>query len=162
MLHSSSTGLPGIIPKISKEDAVQNTLQRPFCMAAGCTVALWIALLISRNVHTVPWPGKLQRMGPVTDGLPTHFYRLDRYWATNYHPPMKLSEDNVCLFTQWAPCDYYPWWIGSHHTGNPNPTSPSPNPTQALPALPALPLVLTSGGQAWRPVQTCSLEDPPC
>ena len=42
MVHGCSTGLPGIIPKISKEAAVQNALQRLFCMVAGCTAALWI------------------------------------------------------------------------------------------------------------------------
>ena len=41
MVHGCSTGLPGIIPKISKEVAVQNALQSLFCMVAGCTVALW-------------------------------------------------------------------------------------------------------------------------
>ena len=41
-----STGLPGIIPKLSKEAAVENGVQRPFCMAAGCKVALLIALLM--------------------------------------------------------------------------------------------------------------------
>ena len=35
-----STGLPGIIPKISKETAVQNALQTTFCTAAGRTAAL--------------------------------------------------------------------------------------------------------------------------
>ena len=40
MVHGRSTGLPGIIPKISKETAVQNALQTPFCTAAGCLVAL--------------------------------------------------------------------------------------------------------------------------
>ena len=40
MVHGRFTGLPGIIPKISKEAAVQNALQGPFCTAAGCTAAL--------------------------------------------------------------------------------------------------------------------------
>ena len=48
-VHGRSTGLSGIIPKISKEAAIQNALQRLFCMVAGCTVALWIALWISWN-----------------------------------------------------------------------------------------------------------------
>ena len=39
-VHSHSTGLPGIIPKISKETAIQNTLQTPFCMAVGRPAAL--------------------------------------------------------------------------------------------------------------------------
>ena len=39
-VHGRSTGLPGIIPKISKETAVQNALQTPFCTAAGRTAAL--------------------------------------------------------------------------------------------------------------------------
>ena len=39
-VHGHSTGLPGIIPKISKETAVQNALQTPFCTAAGGTAAL--------------------------------------------------------------------------------------------------------------------------
>ena len=46
--HGRSTGLPAIIPKISKEAAVQNALQRLFCNTAGCTAALWIARQIER------------------------------------------------------------------------------------------------------------------
>ena len=46
-VHGRSTGLPSIIPVeqksvhwLSMGAAIQNTLQRPFCMAAGCMVAL--------------------------------------------------------------------------------------------------------------------------
>ena len=40
MVHGRSTGLPGIIPKISKKTAIQNDLQTTFCMAAGHMAAL--------------------------------------------------------------------------------------------------------------------------
>ena len=56
MVHGCSTGLPGIIPVeqksvhwLSMEAAIQNTLQRLFCTASGCTAALWIALLASSS-----------------------------------------------------------------------------------------------------------------
>ena len=39
-VHGRSTGLPGIIPKISKEATMQKALQTPFCTAAGRTAAL--------------------------------------------------------------------------------------------------------------------------
>ena len=39
-VHGHATGLPGIIPKISKETTIQNALQTPFCMATGHPVAL--------------------------------------------------------------------------------------------------------------------------
>ena len=40
MVHGCSTGLPGIIPKISKEATIQNALHTLFCMAACYTAAL--------------------------------------------------------------------------------------------------------------------------
>ena len=52
-VHDRSTSLPGIIPKISKEAAVQNALQRPFGMAAGCMAALWITLLVVKLSQSV-------------------------------------------------------------------------------------------------------------
>ena len=46
-VHGRSTGLPGIIPVeqksvhwLSMGATVQNALQRPFCMAVGCTATL--------------------------------------------------------------------------------------------------------------------------
>ena len=39
-VHGRSNGLPGIIPKISKEATIKNALQTPFCTVAGCTAAL--------------------------------------------------------------------------------------------------------------------------
>ena len=43
-----------------------------------------------------------------------------------------------------VPCGHYPGCIGPHCTGYPSP----------------VPLVVTSVGHHWRPVQICSLEDP--
>ena len=55
-------------------------------------------------------------------------------------------------------CDHYPWCITPHHTET------CPPPQSQLPLCtgtpPDLSLLVTSGGQDWRPVQTCSLEDP--
>ena len=50
--------------------------------------------------------------------------------------------------------DHYPRCIRSHHKGNLRLWAPL---YRAQPG----PLVMTSGGQDGRPVQTCSLEDPP-
>ena len=53
---------------------------------------------------------------------------------------MKLREGNVvcvCQSVDGVPCGHYPWCIGPHCTGTPPP-----------------------GGNDWRPVQTCSLQDP--
>ena len=68
-----------------------------------------------------------------------------------------LSLPSVC--SQWSRCAHCPWCIGPHCTGIP----------WALASLPSWhgtslyrepPLVVTSGVQDWRPVQTCSLESP--
>ena len=48
-----------------------------------------------------------------------------------HHPPTKLREVNVCLFTgEGVPCDHFPWGIGPHYSGplNPSPwASPPPD-----------------------------------
>ena len=52
--------------------------------------------------------------------------------------------------------------LGLTIQGCPNP-SPGPShflPMQGPPILPSR--IVTSGGQDWRPVQSCSLEDPSC
>ena len=54
---------------------------------------------------------------------------------------------SVYLFTGGSPCDHYPWCTGPCHTGTLQPSS--------WPQL----LVVISGGQDHRPVQTCSLEE---
>ena len=50
-----------------------------------------------------------------------------------------------------VPCDHYPRCIGPHHLGTPSLTGPTRT-------WPQLSLLVASGGQDWRPVQTCSLE----
>ena len=88
----------------------------------------------------------------------------------------------VCL-SPWVPCHQYLWSIGPHNIGTPLTLVPSlcrDFPDSALAFLyrdplvpassvqgppfpsprPAL-LVVTSGGQDWRPLQTYSLEDTP-
>ena len=73
-----------------------------------------------------------------------------------YRPPTKLRK--VMLSVSAVPCDHYPWCIGPYHTGI-SCTGPhcikNPSPTPAQPQHP--PLLLTSDGEDWRPVQTCSL-----
>ena len=86
---------------------------------------------------------------------------------------------SVC--PQGALCDHYSWCIGTHCT-RPH-TRPCPPPGHGtleplppwdlkdpLPQLSPLdmgpqpwphPLLVTSWGHHWRPVQTCSLQDPP-
>ena len=74
---------------------------------------------------------------------------------------MKLWEGNVfsrvCLFTGGSLCDHYPWCIWPYYTGLPPPNPALWTSKMAGPG----PLLVTSGGHHWRPVQTCSLEDPP-
>ena len=97
-------------------------------------------------------------------------------YVTFYHLPMKLWEGNVfiqsiILSTTGVSCDQYPWCIGPHLTGTPN----SPGPLDLVPHyrdshLQLCPhtwdltillfLLVTSGPQNWRPIQTYSLEDP--
>ena len=80
---------------------------------------------------------------------------------------MKLWEGNVftgvCLSIHGgSSCDHYPWCTGPHCTGPPT-ASPSRHriwgPSLPLPLALAqpCPLLVTSGGYHWRPVQTCSL-----
>ena len=61
-----------------------------------------------------------------------------------------------CLSVEVSPCDHYPSCIGPHCT--PHPPSPQPWPPrhQTWDTL-----LKTSGGHHWRPIQTCSFEDPP-
>ena len=66
----------------------------------------------------------------------------------------------VCVCSLGVPCDHYPSWIDFAIQG------PKPQPRLFwLPEHGILtvhnPLIVTSGGHDWRPVQTCSLEDPP-
>ena len=69
---------------------------------------------------------------------------------------------SVCLFTVGSQCDYYPWCLWPHHTGTPPALlcTGTPLSVQGSPGSQP-PLVVTSGGLEWRPVQTCSLEDAP-
>ena len=68
----------------------------------------------------------------------------------------------VCLSTRAGdyPFDHYQWCHGPHTTG-----PPGPGPFQTLditiqgPQRPA-PMLVTSGNHPFRPVWTCSLEDP--
>ena len=65
------------------------------------------------------------------------------------------------------PCDHYPWCLGPHYTGSPWPwpwlkyTFSAPLDIRPGTSCPSpTPLLLTSGGHHWRPVQTCSPEIP--
>ena len=78
---------------------------------------------------------------------------------------LSLELPNYITTHQWVvPCDHYPWSIGPLCTG---PPSPGPGPSSVdmrhwTPSPPKTPwpLLMTSGGNHWWPVQTCSLEDP--
>ena len=63
----------------------------------------------------------------------------------------------VCLSTGLCPCDHYPWCIGSHCTGNLHPSLFKLWTSWDWPHLPpsGTPMLVTSGGYDWRPVQTC-------
>ena len=104
-----------------------------------------------------------------------------------YRLPTELRDGNVfsrvflpfclsiCLSTGESPGDHYPWCLGSHFTRPHSPSSPTsrqtsdvetngprPTPPQSdlEPSWPC-PLLLTFGGQHWRPHQTRLLEDNP-
>ena len=95
---------------------------------------------------------------------------------------------SVILFVGGVPCDHYPRCIGPHCTGplvlnirhgdppNPVPSEPWPicqpwrqpqppsepwSTPQTSDMGPLIPMLVTSGGNHWRPVQTCSCEDAP-
>ena len=86
---------------------------------------------------------------------------------SNYRPPTKLWEGNVFICVcpsvnlsvhRRSPCDHYLWCIGPYCTG----LHPQPWPlwTSDLGPQASVPLLVTSGGHHWRPVLTCSFEDP--
>ena len=90
------------------------------------------------------------------------------YNWTFYRLPMKLQEGNVFtgfhLFTGkripvW-PLPTMPW-TSLYRAPPPPPhiTPWTPCPSSPPDIRPGTPLLLTSGGQHWKPVQTCSLED---
>ena len=94
-------------------------------------------------------------------------------WERNniYRLPTRVWEGNVfrrvCLsFFPWEgdfPYDHYPWCIGLHHPGMATSPPPGPRPVILCTGTPArvpCPLLMASGGQDWRPAQTCLLEDP--
>ena len=83
-------------------------------------------------------------------------WKLHRKLYCNYRQPMKLREGNVFsgVCRQGVPCDYYPWCIGPHHTGTPPHHTGIPWPKPCT-------LLVTSGDQDWRPVQTCLHTEPP-
>ena len=54
----------------------------------------------------------------------------------------------------WVLCDHYPWCIGSHCTG------PLPQTSDLVPQTWA-PLLVTLGGDHWKPVQAYSFDDLP-
>ena len=66
-------------------------------------------------------------------------------------------------------CDQYPWCIGPHCTGTPQALShPLRHGTSGTTQSYRVdiehqpyPLLVTYGGHHWRPVQNCSLQDPP-
>ena len=76
-----------------------------------------------------------------------------------YRPPTKLRECNVfnhiCLFTggEESRGDHYSWCIGPHCKGPPDIRHGTPRTLASL--------LVISGGHQWRPVQTCSFEEPP-
>ena len=83
----------------------------------------------------------------------------------------KVMYSQVCVSVdRGLPCGCYPWCIGPHCTGflalsprhqtwslGSNPTTPRHQSWDSQP----IPLLVSSGGPHWRPVQTCSLEDTP-
>ena len=65
-----------------------------------------------------------------------------------------FSQVCVCLSVHGdSSCDHYPWCIGPHSTG--------PHETSDMGPTGPGPLLVTSGGHHWRPVQACSLENTP-
>ena len=81
-----------------------------------------------------------------------------------------FSVISVCpSFCQWGvPCDHYPWCIRAHHRNSLaryftglwiSLYRPSGHGTALYRDPPAHPELMTSGGQDWRSVQTCSSED---
>ena len=68
---------------------------------------------------------------------------------------------SVCLSTERFPYGHYPWCIGHDCTGSDGPiNSLEMGPHCTRITAQGSPLLVTSGGQDWRSVQTCSLEDP--
>ena len=63
----------------------------------------------------------------------------------------------VCHTGGPVPCHHYPWCIEPRCTYPPPPHTHTSDLGTYLP----LPLLLTSSGHHWKPVQTCSLEDLP-
>ena len=87
-----------------------------------------------------------------------------------------LSQVSICHSGWGSPHDHYPWSIGPHctrpprhqtwylltpvhQTWDPPPPRTSDLEPSMAPAQP--PQLVTPGGHHWRPVQTCSFEDPP-
>ena len=107
---------------------------------------------------------------PDTDAEQWRIYIIfgfNRPSGTVWHPPTKLQEGNVficvCLSTgvPMRPLPMMHWT--SFYTPSPlrpSPSLPRPKHETWTPPVPA-PLPVTSGGNHWWPVQTCSLEDPP-
>ena len=77
---------------------------------------------------------------------------------TSCHLATSQPVMSIILLGGGSTCDYYPWCIGPHCTGLPLCTQPQlcPHPVQGPGPLP---LLVTSGGQDWIPIQTCALED---
>ena len=107
-----------------------------------------------------------------SESSPGYFYNIPTDWCWGHIPHTQWTLDttiHLLLFfvihtrdskstVKWkankvAPVTH-PWCIGPHHTGTP---------IQGLSPLVQGPssLLVTSGGQDRRPVQTCSLEEPP-
>ena len=73
-----------------------------------------------------------------------------------YRLPRELREGIVFshFVHRGVPCDHYLWCIGPHCTDPHSGHGTSLDWTST-------PLLMTSGGHHWRPVQTCSLQEPP-
>ena len=97
---------------------------------------------------------------------------INVWWAPDYYrSPTMLREGNVftdvcvsiCSQGAGSLCDHYPWYIGHHCKSPPNPLDirPGTPPPPRHQALIPSPLLVTSGGYHWRPVQTCSFDNTP-
>ena len=66
----------------------------------------------------------------------------------------------LCLSTgRGFPCDHYSWNMGPHCTRTPSKVPALPPQHQTWDPSGPSPLLVTSFGHHWRPIQTCSLED---
>ena len=90
---------------------------------------------------------------------------LFRNLTHSYRPRTKLREGNVFTSVSFilfmgrgSSCDHCPWCVGTWYLPL-LPIGPSPDTRHGTYNL--APLLLTSGGHHWRPVQTCSLENIP-